>query len=82
MLIINNDVCYHMPLRETGRQMRLRRIGRISTDARVRHYDELDEETQVAVRELAGLPRTAPETGDLDDGDVVKFTEYYEVRAR
>jgi hypothetical protein len=71
-----------MPLRETGRQIRLRRTGRVPVDARVRHYDELDEDTQVAIRELAGRPRTAPETGDLDDGDVVKFTDYYEVRAR
>ena len=71
-----------MALRETNRQIRLRRTGRISTDATVRHYDELAEETQVAVTELAGRPRTAPETGDLDDGDVVKFTDYYEVRAR
>jgi len=71
-----------MPLRETGRQIRLRRTGRISSDSTVRHYDELDEETQVAVTELAGRPRTAPETGGLDDGDVVKFIDYYEVRAR
>ncbi len=62
--------------------MRLRRTGTVPADARVRHYDELDEETQVAVSELAGRPRTAPEAGDLDDGDVVKFTDYYEVRAR
>jgi hypothetical protein len=62
--------------------MRLRRTGTIPAGARVRHYDELDEETQVAVSEIAGRPRTAPETEDLDDGDVVKFTDYYEVRAR
>jgi hypothetical protein len=54
----------------------------IPSDARVCHYDELDEETQVTVRELAGRPQTAPEADDLDDGDVVKFTDYYEVRAR
>ena len=71
-----------MSLRETGRRIRLRRTGRIPPDATVRHYDELDDETQVAVTELAGRPRTAPETGDLDDGDVVKFTDYYRVRAR
>lgn len=71
-----------MSLRETNRCMRLRRTGRIPADARVRHYDELDEETQIAVSELAGRPRTAPETQDLDDGDVVKFTDYYQVRAR
>jgi len=71
-----------MSLRETGRRIRLRRTGRVSVDATVRHYDELDEETQVTVTELAGRPRTASETGDLDDGDVVKFIDYYEVRAR
>ncbi|ACM57523.1 hypothetical protein [Halorubrum lacusprofundi] len=71
-----------MSLRETNRRMRLRRTGTIPADARVRHYDELDEETQVAVSEIAGRPRTAPETEDLDDGDVVKFTDYYKVRAR
>jgi len=71
-----------MSLRETDRKIRLRRTGRVSVDTTVRHYDELDEETQVAVTELAGRPRTAPETDDLDDGDVVKFTDYYEVRAR
>lgn len=71
-----------MPFRETGRQMRLRRTGRIPSDVRVRHYDELDEDTQIAVRKLAGKPRTAPEPCDLDDGDVVKFTDYYQVRAR
>ncbi|WP_237561678.1 hypothetical protein [Halorubrum halophilum] len=71
-----------MSLRETNKSMRLRRTGVVPSDARVRHYDELDEETQVTVRELAGRPQTAPEADDLDDGDVVKFTDYYEVRAR
>ncbi|WP_280587493.1 hypothetical protein [Halorubrum sp. Boch-26] len=71
-----------MSLRETGRRLRLRRTGWIPPDARVRHYDELGEEAQILVRELAGRPRTAPETGDLDDGDFVKFTDYYQVRTR
>ncbi|MFC7323115.1 hypothetical protein ACFQMF_00825 [Halorubrum rutilum] len=71
-----------MSIRESGRRLRLRRTGRIPPDARVRHYDELGEEAQVLVRELAGRPRTAPEPGELDDGDVVKFTDYYRVRAR
>ena len=71
-----------MSLRDTGRRLRLRRTGRIPADARVRHYDELDDEEQGVVRELAGEPWTAPETGDLDDGDVVKFTDYYLVRSR
>ena len=71
-----------MSLRDTGRRLRLRRTGRVPPDARVRHYDELDDEEQGVVRELAGGPWTAPETGDLDDGDVVKFTDYYLIRAR
>ncbi|WP_233559299.1 MULTISPECIES: hypothetical protein [Halorubrum] len=71
-----------MSLRDTGRRLRLRRTGRVPSDARVRHYDELDDDEQGVVRELAGEPWTAPETGDLDDGDVVKFTDYYLVRSR
>jgi hypothetical protein len=71
-----------MPLRDTGRRLRLRRTGRVPSDARVRHYDELDDDEQGVVRELAGEPWTAPETGDLNDGDVVKFTDYYLVRSR
>ncbi len=80
--MINHDICYRMSIRETGRRLRLRRTGLIPPDTRVRHYDELSEEAQVLVRELAGRPETAPETGELDDGDVVKFTDYYQVRTR
>jgi hypothetical protein len=75
-------VCYRMALRETGRRLRLRRTGWIPPGARVRHYDELGEDAQILVRELAGRPRTAPELDDLDDGDFVKFTDYYQVRTR
>jgi hypothetical protein len=71
-----------MSLRETGRRLRLRRTRWIPPGARVRHYDELCEEAQILVRELANGPRTAPEAGDLDDGDFVKFTDYYQVRSR
>ena len=71
-----------MTIRESGRRLRLRRTGRIPSDARVRHYDELGEDAQILVRKLADRPRTAPETGDLDDGDFVKFTDYYQVRTR
>ncbi|WP_241997192.1 hypothetical protein [Halorubrum sp. SD626R] len=69
-------------MRETDRRIRVRRVGLIPDDARVRHFDELDEDAQAAVSELAGRPRTGRETGDLDDGDVVKFTDYYQIRAR
>jgi hypothetical protein len=71
-----------MPLRETGRRLRLRRTGWIQPGARVRHYDELDEDAQNLVSELAGRPQTVPETGNLVDGDVVIYTDYYQVRTR
>lgn len=64
------------------RRMRLRRTGSVPPDARVVHIDELSDRSQQAVVEVAGRPQTVPETADLDDGDVVKFTEYYQVRAR
>jgi len=62
--------------------MRLRRTEWIRPDARVRHFDELSDRTQDAVFEIADEPRTVPEAADLEDGDVVKFTDYYQVRAR
>ncbi|MES3161394.1 MAG: hypothetical protein PPP55_07455 [Halorubrum sp.] len=71
-----------MAIREGGRRMRLRRTGTVPSDARVRDYDELSDDAQSTVVELAGGPWTAPEPGELDDGDVVRFTEYYLVRAR
>ncbi|MBP1923323.1 hypothetical protein J2751_002362 [Halorubrum alkaliphilum] len=71
-----------MPIREQGRRMRLRRTGTILPEARIRHYDELGDDAQATVAELAGRPRTAAEASDLEDGDVVKFTDYYVVRAR
>ncbi len=71
-----------MPVREQGRRMRLRRTGTIPSDARVRHYDELGDDAQAAVVEVAGAPWTASEPDDLNDGDVVKYTDYYLVRAR
>ena len=69
-------------MRKTDRQIRIRRAGLIPDDARVRHFDELDEDAQAAVSELAGRPQTGQEPTDLDDGDVVKFTDYYQIRAR
>ena len=71
-----------MALRETGRRVRLRRTGWIPPNTRVRHYDELGEDAQILVRELADGPKTAPEHADLEDGDFVKFTDYYQVRSR
>ena len=69
-------------MRVQERKMRLRRTGTVPPDARVKHVDELSDEAREAVYELAGRPRTVSEREDLDDGDVVKFTDYYVVRAR
>ena len=79
---MNYDVCYCMAIEETGQRLRLRRTGRVPPDARVRHYDELDEDAQELVRKLAEKPQTAPGVGDLEDGEFVKFTGYYQVRTR
>jgi len=80
--MINSDIRYHMSIRESNRQLRLRRTGRMPSDARVRHFDELSDDEKQVVAELAGRPWTAPETSTLEDGDVVKFTDYYLVRSR
>ena len=71
-----------MAIRDSGRRLRLRQTDRVPPDADVVDYDELSEREQAVVRELAGGPWTAPEPEQLDDGDVVRFTEYYRVRAR
>ncbi len=65
-----------------GPRMRLRRTGTVPPEAGVRHFDELGDEAQDAVFEAADRAHTVPDTGDLDDGDVVKFTDYYLVRRR
>ena len=82
MVITIYDVCYCVTMRDTNKRIRVRRVGLIPDGARVRHFDELDEDAQIAVRELAGRPQTGRERTDLDDGDVVKFTEYYQIRSR
>ncbi|GAB6880320.1 hypothetical protein JCM17823_25940 [Halorubrum gandharaense] len=69
-------------MRVQERKIRLRRTGTVPPDSRVKHVDELSDDAREAVYELAGRPRTVPKQGDLDDGDVVKFTDYYVVRAR
>ncbi|WP_459820553.1 hypothetical protein [Halorubrum luteum] len=63
-------------------RMRLRRTGTPPPEARIHHFDELSEETQNAVCKAAGRPRTVSQAADLEDGDVVKFTDYYRVRSR
>lgn len=52
-------------------------VEQVSPDAHVRHFDELDESAQSFLAD-GGEAGTVPE--DLDDGDVVVFTDYYRVR--
>ena len=64
--------------------VRLSRVTDVPSDARVRHFDELDEETQTFVARFAAgwVDAVDPFTGDAGDlvaGDVVVFTDYFSV---
>jgi len=54
---------------------------RVPADARVRHYDELDEGTQTYLESVARGHATDGGNPDpsLSPGDVVVFTDYYRV---
>lgn len=56
----------------------------VPADARVHHVDELDEAAQTRLHALleGSAEGVAVEEATLDAGDVVKFTDYYEVRQR
>ncbi|MFB6304317.1 MAG: hypothetical protein ABEH47_04060 [Haloferacaceae archaeon] len=55
--------------------------GCVSADQRVRHYDELDDETQAYIESVARGHATDGGSPDpsLSSGDVVVFTDYYRV---
>jgi hypothetical protein len=59
----------------------LRRLTTVPQDARVHHYDELDERTQTAVAvavESGGAFSPEP-SARVAPGDVVVYTDYFEV---
>ncbi|XVH32188.1 hypothetical protein ACNS7O_03120 [Haloferacaceae archaeon DSL9] len=57
-------------------------VETLSAETSVRHYDELDERTQASLWRLVSEPADEVTTADirLDPGDVVVFTEYFEIR--
>lgn len=63
-----------------SKQIELERVGEIPPDARVCHYDELDETVKHRFAEAVGSVGSGegPSVAELDgcDCDVVKFTEY------
>lgn len=82
-----------MPRELLRPRVRLSRVTDVPSDARVRHFDELDEETQTVVARFAAgwVDAAAPVAGDAADpfagdtdlvaGDVVVFTDYFSVSA-
>lgn len=55
------------------------RTDSVSEDARVRHYDELGEDAQRLLADVADGDRTAGRAPELADGDVVVYTAYYRI---
>jgi len=68
------------------REMHIEADTSIPSDATVRHYDELGEETKERLPDLVpdeGGTRVPPQVAtDLDAGEYIKFTDYYRVDAR
>ncbi|WP_433623177.1 hypothetical protein [Halomicrococcus sp. NG-SE-24] len=67
------------------RAVAVSRIDTVPPDARVRHFDELDERTQQVLADLDGEEALVPVAESVADeiGDgVVVFTEYYRVDVR
>lgn len=58
--------------------------AQVPADARVHHVDELDEAAQTRLNAIlhGEVDAVDAEVATLDEGDVVKFTDYYEVRQR
>lgn len=52
----------------------------IDPDTRIRHYDQLTDRGQQAVAAAVRSRRTSIRAPKLSTGDVVRFTDYYEVR--
>ncbi|ADB62166.1 hypothetical protein Htur_3302 [Haloterrigena turkmenica DSM 5511] len=62
------------------RRVRLERADSVSSDATVRHVDQLDTDTLEAFYECLEENRPVPESAvNLEAGEVIVFTEYYRV---
>ncbi|WP_435346236.1 hypothetical protein [Haloarchaeobius sp. HRN-SO-5] len=71
----------------TGRQVRLRRVESVASDATLRHVDQLTDAAYDQVIRLVdddvaatALP-LAPES-DLEDGEIIVYTDYFRVVVR
>ena len=62
-----------------ARELRVSRTSAVPTDARVRHFDELDDVAQQYLVAVANGTTPTERPTDLSSGDVVVFTEYYRV---
>ncbi|MFC6989297.1 hypothetical protein ACFQJD_12330 [Haloplanus sp. GCM10025708] len=62
-----------------SRELRVSRTTAVPADARVRHFDELDDDSQqyLAAVESGETPAAMP-TG-LASGDVVVYTDYFRI---
>ena len=63
-------------------EITIRQTEDVPSDARVYHYDELEEEAKATLPSLAGttgstVDRTVAD--GLRDCDLVKYTDYYEI---
>ena len=85
-----DDMCYHMSSKDepslsaahtTGAPVVVP-VSDVSPTARVRHFDQLDEDAQDAL--TAAVPNgrldVDPESTRLSRGDVVVFTDYFLVQ--
>lgn len=59
----------------------VRKLETVPPSRRVRHFDELDEREQSLFASAAAGRYQCREAESLGPGDVVVFTEYYEVVA-
>lgn len=63
------------------RNVRVRKVETVPTEAAVFHYDELDDQLKQAfpslVEEGGGTIRESAADGSVSEGDCVKFTDYY-----
>lgn len=70
-----------MPQQLAQPRLQLSRVAEAPLDARVRHFDELDEATQTFVARVAAGEAPVGDAPDLRAGDVVVFTDYFSVCA-
>lgn len=62
------------------RSLQLERVESVTPDATVRHVDQLDTETlETFYRALEDDAASPTTESDLEDGEIIVFTDYYRV---